>query len=103
MSKIELGNLYDLNKSLVEKNEKELTATEIEIKKQLLIDFINKSLYCYYMLLCHERRDYTIFEYKDNHKAMEKTSKLVNILVDECLKNRGEIRGIDLVNGAVEI
>lgn len=95
--------LYDINKDLVQKNEKELTATELQIKTQEIETFINSQLYCYYMLLCHERRDYTIFEYDKGIKDMNSTSNLVDILINECLKNRGEIRGINKIDGAIEI
>ena len=58
----------------------------------------------YYMLLCNERKDYTVFKMndKDNDDSIR---EIVSILVDECLRNRGEIRGIDLTKDkdAIEI
>ena len=58
----------------------------------------------YYMLLCNERKDYTVFKMNDKNSD-DSIREIVSILVDECLKNRGEIRGIDLTKGkdAIEI
>ena len=59
------------------------------------------------MLLCHERRDYTLFDlgYETHNTYKEKCQKTVNVLIDECLQNRGEIRGIDITKDkqAIEI
>ena len=92
MSDISLGTLYDVNKNLVLKNEIKLTDGVLNSKKEIITNFMRKMNNAYYMLLCNERKDYTIRE-------------IVSILVDECLKNRGEIRGIDLTKGkdAIEI
>lgn len=103
-SEIELGTLYDVNKNLVQKNEAELTESILNSKKEIVKNFIIKQNNYYYMLLCNERKDYTVFHWSnicDNEGAME----IAKILVDECLKNRGEIRGIDLTKekDAVEI
>ena len=59
------------------------------------------------MLLSNENKDYTIFTLGNNtsYSIEDKYKKLTSILIDECLQNRGEIRGIDLVNdnSAIEI
>lgn len=110
MSEFSLGTLYDVNKNLVEKNEIELTEGMLNSKKEILINYLRKMENTYYMLLCNEQKDYTVFRvgsYDENiyldHDHQYK--ELVDILVDECLKNRGEIRGIDLTKDkdAVEI
>ena len=56
------------------------------------------------MLICKEQGDYTIFR-RYNMEDTEKAMEISNILIDECLKNRGEIRGIDLTKDkdAIEI
>ena len=58
----------------------------------------------YYMLLCNERKDYTVFKMNDKDND-DSVREIVSILVDECLRNRGEIRGIDLTKDkdAIEI
>lgn len=112
MSEIEMGTLYDLNKNLVQKNEIKLTEAMLNSKKEIVKNYILKSNNTYYMLLSNERKDYTIFtmqtpESTANHAYTyeEKSKKLASVLVDECLINRGEIRGIDLTKekDAVEI
>ena len=115
---IDMGTLYDLNKNLVKQNEIELTEAVLNSKKEIVKNFITKSSNHYYMLLCNEQKDYTVFnitscncdreeeDTSDCHKChKEKIKECVNILIDECLKNRGEIRGIDITQdkGAIEI
>ena len=93
------GNLYDINKNIVAQNEIKLSEGILNSKKEVIKNFINKTNNDYYMLLCNERKDYTVFH--NNNLSME-TAK---ILVDECLINRGEIRGIDITKNkdAIEI
>ena len=109
---INIGTLYDVNKDLVEKNVSTLTTEEIQNKKDMIIDFINNTGNAYYMLLCNERKDYTIFHRKydntieqfcDNAGVLEET--LEKILLDECLPNRGNTKSIELTENkdAVEI
>lgn len=99
-----LGNLYDMNKIFIKDHEPELTKGNLNSKKQIIIDFIKKCNNNYYMLLCNERKDYTVFRWKDLNSALA-PFEMANILVDECLKNRGSIRGIDLTQAkdAMEI
>ncbi len=101
-SKISLGTLYDINKQLVKQNEIKLSKGIINSKKQIIVDFMKKKKNNYYMLLCNERKDYTVFNMLNKEKNI---SKAINILIDECLTNRGEIRGIDLTKdkNAIEI
>ena len=81
---IEFGNLYDINKNIVKQN-------EIKLSEGLL----NR---------CNERKDYTVFDFKEK-KWAERCLDCAKCLVDECLTNRGEIRGIDLTKekDAIEI
>ena len=99
-----LGNLYDMNKIFIKDHEPELTEGNLNSKKQIIIDFIKKCNNNYYMLLCNERKDYTVFRWKDLNSALA-PFEIANILVDECLKNRGSIHGIDLTQAkdAMEI
>lgn len=87
---ITLGSAYEINKNLVEKYEKELTSEELNQKKEELLAFLDAKNDNYYMLLCNDRKDYTVF------RLIEDKNELVNILVDECLLNRGVVKGIDL-------
>ena len=102
-----LGTLYDLNKGLVQQNEIKLSEGILNSKKEVIKNFLVKTNNNYYMLLSNERKDYTIFAMgsNDGYTYEDKSKKLVSILVDECLVNRGEIRGIDITKdkGAIEI
>ena len=100
-SNITLGTAYEINKNLVEKYEKELTTKELQNKKTEIINFIQETEGQYYMLLCNDKKDYTIFNILNKNNIKEMT----NILVYECLTNRGIIKGIDLTKDkcAIEI
>ena len=102
-----LGTLYDLNKGLVQQNEVKLSEGVLNSKKEVIKNFLIKTNNNYYMLLSNERKDYTIFTMgsNDGYTYEDKSKRLVSILVDECLVNRGEIRGIDITKdkGAIEI
>lgn len=102
-SRVSVGNLYDLNKDLVEKETKPLTQEELAIKKEMVHDFLRENgKASYMMLLCHEQRDYTVFNLTTTDDFAIYTP---DILIDECLKNRGEIRSIELTanKDAIEI
>ena len=94
MSNITLGTAYEINKNLVEKYEKELIIKELKEKKEIISTFIKETDNRYYMLLCNDRKDYTVFTLLDGEK--DKSDETASILVDECLFNRGLIKGIDL-------
>lgn len=100
-SNITLGTAYEINKNLVEKYEKELTTKELQNKKTEITNFIQETKGQYYMLLCNDKKDYTIFNILNKNNI----EKMTNILVDECLVNRGIIKGIDLTKDkcAIEI
>lgn len=100
-----IGTLYDLNKGLVQQNEIKLSEGVLNSKKEVIKNFLVEKHNNYYMLLCNERKDYTIFRMGDNYDYTDKGRKLSSILIDECLVNRGEIRGIDITKDkeAIEI
>ena len=54
------------------------------------------------MLLCNDRKDYTIFRRASTNNV---GTELINILIDECLKNRGKTKSIELTEAkdAIEI
>lgn len=109
-SQIAIGTLYELNKNLIQEHEQKLTSGIINSKKEIIKNFIIKNENTYYMLLSNERKDYTIFTMgltgpDEKYSYEDKSKKLVSVLVDECLINRGEIRGIDITKNkdAIEI
>lgn len=94
------SSLYELNQQLMGK-EKILTPKELkqEISEKLQGYFTEK----YYMLLCHEERDYTIFNlFNVNENALFRYNVLEDLF--ECLINRGQVQSLDkLEDGAIEI
>jgi len=87
------GTLYDMNKGFIEQLEKPMSKTAIREKKQDLINFLISTENMYYMLLCHERRDYTIFK---TNQTKEGNKYNIDVLVDEVAGARGIIKSIDL-------
>lgn len=101
MAEIGMGTLYDWNKSAMEQI-KGLNTTELKDKmREIKNKFFNQGKY--YMLLCHERRDYTVFNLKREVSGHDVSKKATNEL-KECLENRGTILSIDdQNNGAWEV
>ena len=97
---IAMGTLYDLNKSIVEKNIDALSEEDMKNKKNLIIKFLEDTDNYYYMLLCNDRKDYTVFHHLDTNIEC-----LQDVLIDECLPNRGCTKSIELTknNDAIEI
>ena len=104
MNNLEMGTVYDLNKQLVETAEKVISPYKLNEKKKIIKQFVRENKDNYFMLLCNERRDYTLFNIISN-KEEDKLNELANIFVDECLQNRGNIKGIDLTENkdAIEV
>lgn len=105
-----IGTLYDINKNIVLNHEIKLNEGVLNSKKEIIKNYLEKTSNSYYMLLCNERKDYTIFHIGSINEDIEldyteKRKEAAKVLVDECLKNRGEIRGIDLTaaKDAIEI
>ena len=104
MSNLEMGTVYDLNKQLVQSTEKVISPYKLNEKKKLIKTFVRECKDNYFMLLCNDRKDYTIFNCVSD-KTEDKLNELANVFVDECLINRGQIKGIDLTEHkyAIEI
>lgn len=103
MAEMNMGTLYDLNKNLVQKNISALEEGVLNSKKEIIKNFLRDTKDTYYMLLCHEQRDYTVF--KIDTLEDNKYNEMISILIDECLKNRGIIKSIELTKDkqAIEI
>lgn len=100
-TEVSLGTLYDLNKGVIQQ-QPDLTAEQITEKRTLVENFIRETKNKYYMLLCNDRRDFTVFTLLDGE---DKSAKAAFEMVDECLIPRGIIKDIDkTVDGyAIEI
>lgn len=95
------GNtLYEMNQQLMA-NEKKLSPADLLSKRKLVKHFFLTNSSKYFMLLCHDARDYTLFndlDYKPFGTTMaEKTANQFTEELFECLKNRGDILAIDKV------
>ena len=88
---INAGNMYDYNKELVKNYEKPLTHVELAARQEALENFFGDKVVKYAMLLCHEQRDYTLFNLKATPTAIHQAAKEVIL----CCMNRGEVVGID--------
>ena len=97
MSEIGLGTLYDMNKTLMEKEENKISKKDFLSRLKNVTDFFTKGEY--FMLLCHEERDYTVFRLTTSSKGWLATEEL-----KACLTNRGEVLSLDPTgDGAFEI
>lgn len=93
MSELELGNMFELNKSIRRKS----TAMDEE---KINLSVGNVAAWCsshpntkHFMLLCKERSDYTIFRLNSfNYNQLGQELR-------EVLESRGEILGIDYMHG----
>lgn len=92
-NKVVVGSLYEMNQQLFKQ-------MALPSKKKIDLDFANIGAWFsshkdikYYMLLCKERSDYTIFHFNGFN---------FNKAVDELratLEERGDIMGIDYIHG----
>ena len=84
--------LYDLNKQLMHE-QRAISPIALQPYQDKIEDWFNWSIDSYAMLLCHERRDYTIFHLyeKQNPNPPQLAAKeLIGCLID-----RGDILSID--------
>ena len=90
MSEIGLGTLYDMNKNAMD-NEKPLSSYALRNRLDLVKKYFQDNGK-YFMLLCKEQSDYTVFRLTE--KTITNVNKTASIL-GECLVNRGEVLSID--------
>lgn len=95
MGEVSLGNLYDINKNLMQ-NENALDKTEIKDKIRKMIDHYSDYNFNYFMLLCREQYNYTLFRVLNPNDL--KNSNIKKDLF-ECLINRGEVLSIERAEG----
>lgn len=89
---ISTGNLYEVNKQMVEQTDKPLTHPELAVKQEDLENFFEEKVQKYAMLLCHEQRDYTVFN-------LDKTSITAPYTAASevlgCCTDRGKVYSIE--------
>ena len=97
-SEVVLGNLYEMNKQLMEQ-EPPITPTELQIAKEHLRTWLTHNFkQKYFMLLCHELRDYTLFNLdKTDSWKMAPPNIIMSTANDiiECMTNRGQLLVVD--------
>lgn len=97
-SEVTLGNLYDVNKQLMAQ-EPPITKAELQLAKEHLRTWLTHIFkQKYLMLLCHELRDYTVFNLdKTSSWAIIPPTTALKVTDDiiECMTNRGELLVID--------
>lgn len=97
-SEVSLGNLYEMNKQLMEQEPK-ISEAELQTAKEHLRTWLTHNFeQKYFMLLCHELRDYTLFNLDKTHTwrvAMPQTITNATNDIIECMTNRGELLVVD--------
>lgn len=84
--------LYDLNKQIMHE-QKAISPLALQPYQDKIEEWFNWSIDSYAMLLCHERRDYTIFhlyEKQNSNPPQLAAKELIGCLID-----RGDILSID--------
>ena len=90
MAEVSAGTLYEINQNVM-KNQPEMTKKQIEEKKnQIKAYFMDRIDNKYFMLLCKELSDYTVFIIPSTIRCGFAVKELM-----ECFKNRGEIQSIE--------
>ena len=97
-AEVSFGNLYDINKQLMEQ-EPEISSEELQTAKENLREWLTHNFnQKYFMLLCHELRDYTLFNLdKTDTWKMAKPQTIFTAAEDiiECMTNRGTLLVVD--------
>ncbi len=86
-------DMYSLNKEIM-KTYPTIHQAKLDELLPKLEDWFNWILDAYAMLLCHERRDYTIFHLYEKENRNPPAVAAKELIT--CLQNRGDIISIDL-------
>ena len=95
------GNLYEANKRMILNTENPLNHLELANKQLKLEDFFEHKVNKYAMLLCHEQRDYTIFNLDKQNNITAPFIAAREAL--GCCTDRGDVYSIEEEQGAWEI
>ena len=99
---IDLGaTVYDANKQLVKQIEKKLNHLELAARQSNLEKYFETNLdkgKKYHMLLCHERRDYTVFNLDE--KSLTSPMTAANEAIG-CCTDRGDILSIEKTDDGI--
>jgi len=98
--KIEVGTLYDLNKQVISQLP-EMPQEQIQEQLVKIQKWFVESNGKYFMLLCREKADYTLFNFNGKDipdvflEFIEKMSIKAIKELEECIKNRGILMSIN--------
>ena len=93
-TKVGLGTVYDLNRAAMA-DWKPLSPAKEKKAVDNLWNYFNTHHNKYFMMLCNELKDYTVFHYTtENKKGFSDT-------IIECLKNRGNLISIDKASDGI--
>ena len=92
---LQAGTLYEANQQIMKQIGKPLNHLELAAKQIALEDWFNMDIDCYAMLLCNERKDYTIFHLYENQNS--NPPKIAAKELIGALLNRGDVYAIDLL------
>lgn len=87
------GTLYEANKQLIAQTQKPLDPLQLVALEPKLSDWFNWIIDTYAMLLCHERRDYTIFHLYENQNPDPPAVAAKELIT--CITNRGQVLSIE--------
>ena len=103
-TEVSMGNLYDLNKQLMQNIEPITENALIEIKDKLRSWIMDQYEQKYLMLLCAERKDYTLFNLSKTHSLLMVPPMTIwgaaNDVI-ECMTNRGALLSMELLEDGV--
>ena len=103
MAELTLGNLYEFNKQAM-KNEPPMDPILFNTTVHDIAEEIRSGKESYWMLLNHERRDFTLFHIKKENAILKFMTDSLASDLKETLRNRGQILSIDkLVDDNYEI
>lgn len=93
--------LYEINQAAY-KSLSPLTNEQLDEQEKKLSEHLRTHMSKYYMMLCNEKRYYTLYTWDSHHSFYKNTDKMAWEIMS-ITKSIGAIKGIEfLENGAVE-
>lgn len=83
------GTLYEANKQLISQTQKPLDLLQLAALEPKFSEWFNWIIDTYAMLLCHERRDYTIFHLYEKQNPDPPAVAAKELIT--CITNRGKV------------
>lgn len=90
---INLGNMYDMNKQIMDQVATTINPIELYPYQKKIEDWFNWKIDSYAMLLCHERRDYTVFHLYEKQNPNPPALAAQELI--GCLLDRGDVLSIE--------